>query len=194
MLNPIVDSPGKVLKGYGRGSRQLGFPTANLPQFDKHIEDAKLLNGVYCGWSKLFINKNEISSNQRNYIAKPCVINIGISPTFVGKENPVRIIEVYLMSDDNNENNLPKDFYGNTLRLFITTFMRPEWKFTSIASLIEQINTDVQNAKSILRENSSSPIIDKEINHWIMNCDHLMTENEKVDSIFWKEVPISNMN
>jgi riboflavin kinase len=66
---------GPVCKGYGRGSKQLGFPTANLPQFDKELSKHGVNRGIYFGWCN-------IGSDKQTY---PCVANIGISPTFVGQ-------------------------------------------------------------------------------------------------------------
>jgi FAD synthase len=64
---------GPVMNGYGRGSKKLGVPTANLPHFDKEIRESALSHGVYFGWGYL-PNEREISG---------CVVNIGRSPTFV---------------------------------------------------------------------------------------------------------------
>jgi hypothetical protein len=66
--------PGKVQPGYGRGSKKLGFPTANLPQFDSELSFYEVANGVYCGWA---------SVQGRGTV--PCVVNVGRSPTFVGQ-------------------------------------------------------------------------------------------------------------
>ena len=66
---------GIISKGYGRGSKNLGFPTSNLPQFHEKLETLQISNGVYCGLSLL----KEESQPQL------CVTNIGYAPTFVGK-------------------------------------------------------------------------------------------------------------
>jgi riboflavin kinase len=66
---------GNIKQGYGRGSKKLGFPTANLPQFHHQIEHDKLKLGVYFGWSKI---RND--ENIYGFVA-----NIGKSPTFVGQ-------------------------------------------------------------------------------------------------------------
>lgn len=68
---------GPVATGYGRGSKKLGVPTANLPHFDKEIRASSLLNGVYLGWAML--------PKEGQILA--CVANIGKSPTFVNQVN-----------------------------------------------------------------------------------------------------------
>ena len=44
---------GEVVKGFGRGSRELGIPTANYP--DSVIDDLpeEYTNGVYYGWAQV---------------------------------------------------------------------------------------------------------------------------------------------
>jgi riboflavin kinase len=64
-----------VGKGYGRGSKKLGFPTANLPQFHTELAAHSVERGVYCGFAAI--------QNEREHY--PCVVNIGISPTFQGQ-------------------------------------------------------------------------------------------------------------
>lgn len=62
-----------MTNGYGRGSKKLGVPTANLPHFNKEIMESALVNGVYFGWGYL--------PGEREVLG--CVANIGKSPTFV---------------------------------------------------------------------------------------------------------------
>ncbi len=64
---------GTVIKGFNRGGKQLGFPTANLDLFNIHqkhifenndnlleiLEDENV-NGVYYGWCYLNKNKKDI--------------------------------------------------------------------------------------------------------------------------------------
>jgi FAD synthase len=37
---------GPVAAGYGRGSKKLGFPTANLPYFDDILQSSDIKNGT----------------------------------------------------------------------------------------------------------------------------------------------------
>ncbi len=66
---------GTVQHGYGRGSKSLGFPTANLPQFEEFLDKFQIINGVYCGWA-VVEGENTLAC---------CVTSIGFSPTFVGQ-------------------------------------------------------------------------------------------------------------
>lgn len=52
LLPPILLS-GPVVHGFGRGSKQLGIPTANLPveALGEQLRDVPA--GVYCGWASV---------------------------------------------------------------------------------------------------------------------------------------------
>lgn len=63
-----------VSSGYGRGSKKLGFPTANLPHFNSLLDSSDIKNGVYVGWANLPSMPG----------LHPVVANIGFSPTFAG--------------------------------------------------------------------------------------------------------------
>jgi hypothetical protein len=69
---------GPVAKGYGRGGKKLGVPTANLPKslFKEALSD--MPTGVYCGWATVDNDKGETSPPIK------AVVNVGYSPTFVG--------------------------------------------------------------------------------------------------------------
>lgn len=73
---------GTVQHGYGRGSKSLGFPTANFPQFEEFLDKFQIINGVYCGWA-VVEGENKLAG---------CVTSIGVSPTFVGQ-----VISYYLV-------------------------------------------------------------------------------------------------
>jgi riboflavin kinase len=124
---------GKVDAGYGRGGKKLGFPTANLPTrlFQDALEDVS--TGVYFGWALVHGKVHK------------AVVNIGFSPTFEGQENKEKIIEAHLMPEEPLE-----DFYGDSMRLELVGYLRPEIKFPSFPDLIAQINKDVKDAKEAL--------------------------------------------
>ena len=127
---PLVQ--GQVAKGFGRGSKKLGVPTANLPcsLFQQQLD--QLPCGVYVGWAAV-----------RDGVHK-CVCNIGFSPTFVGEENPEKIIEAHLLSE------FSTDFYGEQMRLLLLGFVRDERKFGGIEELLETINADIATARDAL--------------------------------------------
>jgi len=145
---------GPVSKGYGRGSKKLGFPTANLPHFDSQLASnsgGNLPNGVYFGWGRVADGSTV-----------GCVANIGKSPTFVGQENSINIVEAHLLAPtslatntntnaNHGDSSIVADFYDEPLSLCLVMFLRPERKFPSFDTLISQINKDVAWSKELQR-------------------------------------------
>ncbi len=116
---------GEVIRGHGRGSKKLGFPTANL-------KTASVLSpkpGIYAVWA--------IHEGQRY----PAVANLGWNPTFHDQNFS---IEVHILHFD-------KDIYDHTLRVEFVERLRDEVTFRSPEELITQIKKDVERAKKILK-------------------------------------------
>ncbi|CAM9190049.1 unnamed protein product [Chrysoparadoxa australica] len=130
---------GVVSQGYGRGSKKLGVPTANLPasQFTSQLEGVQ--NGVYFGWGQVDKGAEKVAPCVQQVVHK-VVANVGYSPTFEGQENPEKIAEAHLISYGEDQG----DFYGSNMRLALCGFLRPERKFDSFPALVAQINQDVQ--------------------------------------------------
>lgn len=143
-LEKILRFRGVVDKGYGRGGKKLGVPTANLPAslFETSLEDVP--TGVYFGWAIL---EDASGDKPGRNIPQKAVVNVGYSPTFQGQENPEKIIEAHLILGEDDE---MTDFYGETMRLQLDGFLRKERKFPTFPELIFQIKTDVQDAKDAL--------------------------------------------
>ena len=118
LLGYCYSLTGTIIKGNQIG-RTIGFPTANLSVKD----DWKLIpcNGVYA--VKVLINENEHFQG---------MMNIGIRPTFEGKE---RNIEVHVFDFD-------KEIYQEKMTVYLIQKIRDEIKFANINELQEQINTD----------------------------------------------------
>lgn len=136
-LQNIQRYRGRVDKGYGRGGKKLGVPTANLPSslFQNALENVN--TGVYFGWATL---------ENINAVYK-AVVNVGFSPTFEGQENKEKIIEAHLILADGEKLD---DFYGEHMRLQLVGYLRVERKFDSFTELVTQINADVKDADSML--------------------------------------------
>uniref|UniRef100_A0A0E0IQF7 riboflavin kinase n=1 Tax=Oryza nivara TaxID=4536 RepID=A0A0E0IQF7_ORYNI len=121
---------GPVIKGFGRGSKVLGIPTANLPAENFSDVLSEHTSGVYFGWAGL--------STQGIY---KMVMSIGWNPYF---DNTEKTIEPWLLHD------FGEDFYGEELRLIIVGYIRPEANFPSLESLIERIHEDARIAEKAL--------------------------------------------
>ena len=140
----LVERPmlleGQVARGFGRGSKKLGFATANLPEsvFAGRLE--AVAPGVYCGWAAV--------GGGGPYRA---VVNVGFSPTFKGEENPEKIAEAHLIDypPDGGE------FYGETMRLLLAGRQRPELKFDGFPELVAAIGKDKEDAAGALAQEGS---------------------------------------
>ncbi|MCO5562279.1 hypothetical protein L7F22_015904 [Adiantum nelumboides] len=120
---------GEVVHGYGRGSKKLGFPTANLSFDTLPSEVARLPKGVYFGCAQV-IGEGFDSDVHR------MVMNIGNRPTF--EKDDALSLEVHILHD------FGRDFYGKELRIAILGFIREEMQFQSLDDLSTRIKKDVQ--------------------------------------------------
>ncbi|CAI7896665.1 unnamed protein product, partial [Closterium sp. NIES-53] len=97
---------GPVIKGFGRGSKVLGIPTANLPasSFTGHL--AEHVCGIYHGWAGL-----------KGRGVFKMVMSVGWNPFF---NNTHKTVEPWLLHD------FGEDFYDEELRLVVVGYIRPE--------------------------------------------------------------------
>lgn len=121
---------GPVVKGFGRGSKVLGIPTANLSTEGYASLLSEHPSGVYFGWAGL---------STRGVFKM--VMSIGWNPYF---NNTEKTIEPWLLHD------FDEDFYGEELHLIIVGYIRPEANFSSLESLIERIHEDGRIAEEAL--------------------------------------------
>lgn len=165
---------GKVIAGFGRGSKevrtiplsfpsflfpretcanrspqQLGIPTANLP-VDAAITPwiGDITSGVYFGYASLALPpshpQHAPSSPSSSFSVFPMVMSIGYNPFY---KNTVRSAEVHVL------HKFSQDFYDAHMRLLITGFIREEKDYKSLEALIEDINVDCDVAnKSLQRD------------------------------------------
>ena len=121
---------GKVIHGHGRGSRKLGFPTANLKPEGEGILIPK--SGIYAVWSTL---------GGKKYAS---VANLGWNPTFQDQKFS---IEVHIL-------NLDENLYGQAVQVEFVERLRDEITFSGPEELIAQIKKDVAQAKKVLKADS----------------------------------------
>ncbi len=112
---------GEVIHGKGIG-KKMGVPTANLLLKNKYVIPK---NGIYRTKTKI---------DEKLYLS---ATNIGINPTF--KEDVLKI--------ENHIIGLNEDIYGKEIEVFFFEYIRPEMKFDSEVTLIEQIHRDISYVK-----------------------------------------------
>ncbi|KAI8124753.1 putative riboflavin kinase [Lucilia cuprina] len=134
MLNylPFFAS-GEIVAGFGRGSKELGIPTANYPlEVVKSLPDC-FKPGVYFGWA-----------NIDNGPVYKMVMSIGWNPFYDNKE---KSIETHILHEFN------RDLYGCLLKVCIVGYLRPEQNFKSLEDLIACIKNDIAHAEDVLESN-----------------------------------------
>jgi len=115
---------GQVIPGHGRGSKKLGFPTANLKLAGALLPKP----GIYAVWA-IFEGKRS-----------PAVANLGWNPTFHDQKFSV---EVHIL-------NFHRDIYGQPLRVEFVERLRDEVTFRGPEELTAQIKKDIARAKKVL--------------------------------------------
>jgi riboflavin kinase len=151
-LKPVVRMRGPVVRGFGRGSKQLGIPTANLDAGALKKESDALAPGIYFGWASVGpqpVTKGTGGEagdeNTNTPIAERCpmVMSIGWNPFF---DDAKKTIEPWLLDET-----LPEEFYGAELRLTVCAYLRPEANFTTLENLVARIRRDAEVAEAALR-------------------------------------------
>jgi riboflavin kinase/FMN adenylyltransferase len=121
---------GMVTEGNKLG-RTIGYPTANLQiQGEDKLVPA---NGVYAVTIAL---KN---SSSENNIYKG-MMNIGVRPTIDGTK---KVIEVNIFDFN-------KDIYGQSMRVYLRKYLRPEQKFDGLEALKAQLARDKERVEKVL--------------------------------------------
>eukprot|EP00933_Yihiella_yeosuensis_P022695 TRINITY_DN17829_c3_g1_i1.p1 TRINITY_DN17829_c3_g1~~TRINITY_DN17829_c3_g1_i1.p1 ORF type:complete len:308 (-),score=66.78 TRINITY_DN17829_c3_g1_i1:676-1509(-) len=139
----------EVVHGFGRGSKQLGCPTANLRICWEESDPAKLSDeersvldfaqhhgtGIYCAFGSL----DEAVGGESVY---PVALSMGWNPTF--SDVKAKTIEPWILHQ------FSEDFYGCHLRLLVLGFIRPELKFNSLEELKTEIFADGEFCRTAL--------------------------------------------
>jgi riboflavin kinase / FMN adenylyltransferase len=124
---------GEVVHGNKLG-RELGYPTANLKLNDP--EKITPGNGIYAVYIETEVGGQK--SEDKNIMKG--MMSIGFRPTVDGKE---RVIEVNIFD-------FAQEIYGQTIRVIVKKYLRPEVKFNSLKELVKQIDNDKVESFKVL--------------------------------------------
>ncbi|SCU85264.1 LADA_0D06546g1_1 [Lachancea dasiensis] len=166
---PIPDSPEspypiktgvcEIVCGFGRGSAELGIPTANVPFEELPESVGGLPLGVFFGFARLQKSAPKEARNMQrqdgtrvhfNYGQRltdndlrvlPVVLSMGLNPFY---HNKAKTVEIHVM------HKFDHDFYGAQITFTILGYIRPELDYTTKEALIEDIQTDIQIAEKAL--------------------------------------------
>ncbi|XP_067087577.1 riboflavin kinase isoform X1 [Osmerus mordax] len=136
---------GEVIRGFGRGSKELGIPTANFPDSVVDHLPADISTGIYYGWA--CVGSGDIHK---------MVMSIGWNPYY---KNTKKSMETHVI------HTFKEDFYGQILSVVMVGYIRPERSFDSLdfnkrtsslsiyslaEALISAITNDIEEAKARL--------------------------------------------
>ena len=118
---------GPIVKGFGRGSSELGFPTAN---FSEEVIDnlpQELVGGIYFGFAK--VDDGPVYD---------MVMSVGWNPFY---KNEKRAMETHII------HKFDGDLYGKMLSVIMVGYLRAEANYDSLEKLVDAIENDIENGK-----------------------------------------------
>ncbi|XP_070794744.1 riboflavin kinase [Pituophis catenifer annectens] len=121
---------GEVVRGFGRGSKELGIRTANFSEEVVDSFPSDISTGIYYGWG--CVGTGDVHK---------VVLSIGWNPYY---KNVKKSVETHVI------HTFKEDFYGEVLSIIIVGYIRPEQNFDSLDALITAIQHDIDEAKNLL--------------------------------------------
>ena len=162
-LSAPVRFRGPVIRGFGRGSKTLGVPTANLdPSGRQSGAELDLPPGIYFGFASVGaapeVYKMVMSigwyvaggrgagQNNAGVITLSIHVESAAAPSCRNPffKNEKKTLEPHLLHV------FKDDFYGEELRLVVTGYLRPEKNFGSLEELMAAIHADINAAREAL--------------------------------------------
>ena len=166
----------RVVRGFGRGSADLGIPTANLDpsQLVMHLVPTRqpltslpdLPCGIYWGFCR-------IGGSGHVYTA---AVSIGYNPTY---GNDQKTIEPHLIAPESDPRRhascsgetVLQDFYEQPVRLSVVGYLRPELPFEGLDKLVEAIKKDIVNS---VRLGQAEGVTESGEYDWVESSDQLV--------------------
>ncbi|MCX7537258.1 bifunctional riboflavin kinase/FAD synthetase [Corynebacterium sp. P5875] len=132
---------GEVVRGAGRGGRELGYPTANLYFPDTVAVPA---DGVYCGWFTVTEDPDAgpVDGDMVPGIRYITAISVGTNPTF-GDER--RSVEAFVLDRE-------ADLYGRHCEIEFIEHLRGMEKFDGVDDLLTAMDRDVRRTRRIMAQ------------------------------------------
>lgn len=130
---------GRIVRGAGRGGKELGFPTANQ-YFPENL--ALPADGVYAGWLVVEGSNSPVNGNMVPGVAYAAAISVGTNPTFGDDE---RSVESFVLDRE-------ADLYGYGATVYFVDRIRSMEKYDSLDALLEAISRDVCSIREVLAQ------------------------------------------
>ncbi|EIW61873.1 riboflavin kinase [Trametes versicolor FP-101664 SS1] len=133
---------GVVQRGFGRGGKDLGCPTANLPDESIAPMSSVTDTGVYYGYAQVSREKDgKVILSEEDGKVLPMVMSLGWNPFY---KNERMTAEIHIMHD------FKTDFYGHDMKAIVLGYIRPELDYTTREGLIDDIEMDKRVALNSL--------------------------------------------
>lgn len=166
----------KVVRGYGRGSKDLGIPTANVSRDKEDLycscgDFDHLPTGIYWGFACIDggVGGGDKDDNGNSMLGKVHVaaISIGYNPTYNNKELTV---EPHLIAAATHPRRHASstgetqfsDFYGMNIALSVVGYLRPELPFEGLEKLTVAIKKDIVDAEILAEQSNSTTQAERE--------------------------------
>lgn len=161
----------KVVRGYGRGSKDLGIPTANVSREDLSCSCGNgfddLPVGIYWGFAR--VGEISDSNGDGSVLGKVHIaaISIGYNPTY---NNTEKTVEPHLIAPTAHPQRHAsctgetqfQDFYGNTIWLSVVGYLRPELPFEGLEKLTAAIKNDIENTEKLAADPDSTAVVERD--------------------------------
>ncbi|KAL7529757.1 hypothetical protein ACHAWF_003102 [Thalassiosira exigua] len=167
----------KVVRGYGRGSKDLGIPTANISRERDVLSCScgdfdELPTGIYWGFARIgeVATPNGDSGNGGgdSVLGKVHVaaISIGYNPTY---NNTEKTVEPHLIADRGHPQRHAsstgetqfQDFYDKTIALSVVGYLRPELPFEGLEKLTSAIKKDIVDAERLAEQTNPTTLAER---------------------------------
>lgn len=175
---------GTVVRGFGRGSKDLGIPTANLDptSLQSSVPFQDLPSGIYWGYAKIssshdstiVVDGKDIGSNHEEDVYTTA-ISIGYNPTYGNDEKTVEPHCIAPVGDPRRHasstgETLLSDFYDKICRLSVVEYLRPQLPFEGLPKLVEAIKGDIAKSETLGESQDPIAIAEKE---WVKSSNSL---------------------
>jgi riboflavin kinase len=166
----------KVVRGFGRGSSDLGIPTANLcresARYSHGLDLEALPCGIYWGFARI-VDHTQDDETPTLYKA---AISIGYNPTY---GNTVKTIEPHLIATPTDSRRhvsscgetVLRDFYDDDIRLSVVGYLRPELPFEGLESLVRAIKQDIANTEQLC---DGSDVVTLQERLWVTSKENVV--------------------
>ena len=170
-----------VVKGYGRGSSDLGIPTANLDRTvgqygsssSHHSSFEDLPTGIYWGFCRIGTNQSSSSSSSssKSSIVYKTACSIGYNPYYGNQQKPV---EPHMIAPPDSEfrhrsscgDTMLVDFFNQPFRLSLVGYLRPELPFEGLEKLVAAIKKDIVDSERLCDSQDPQTLNEKQ---WVMS-------------------------